>query len=126
MGRTDNYAKDALIAWEKLRVVYNAVLLFEGFGGLWILRNVGRAANHLCANVFDASIWFPLVLLVGVSANALYFFGWGAEVFAERSFGFRFGRRRLLLFGAGLLFSMFIVFCFFMRGWVHISGFLKH
>jgi hypothetical protein len=125
MNRIDDCRQRTLIAWAKLGVIYNGILLLEGLSGLLILRHIGRVANHLCVNVFDSSIYLPLIVLIGLAANGFYLLGPSAEVLIERWLGYRIGRWRLLLFAAGLLFSMFVVLIAFHAGWIHISGFLK-
>ena len=118
------YLKKTWLAWERLRIFYNVILLVEGLLCLEYLRYLAVKSGHLCANIFGTRIWL-MIIVFGVLANAFYCFGPLAEVFLITISKHRFARARSLLFAAGLLFSMFIIYAFAMRGYTHISGYLR-
>lgn len=118
------YLKKTWWGWEKLRIIYNVVLLAEGLLCLWYLRYLAVKSGHLCVNVFGTRIWM-MIIVFGVLANAFYCFGPLAEVFLITISKRRFARAKNFLFAAGLLFSMFIIFAFAIRGYTHISGYLR-
>lgn len=121
---TAAYLKKTWLAWERLRIFYNLPLLVEGLLCLWYLRYLAVKSGHLCANIFGTRIWL-MIIVFGALANAFYCFGPLAEVFLIAVSKGRSRRARYLLFAAGLLFSMFIIWGFAMRGYTHISGFLR-
>jgi len=93
VDETRQYVRGVILAWEKLRVLYTVVLIVEGSvcpGNLW---------KHLGA---------PLIVV----ANVFYCFGPLVETYACVVFGRRISRGRYLLFGAGLVFSMGVIFMF--------------
>lgn len=124
MDETTRYLKKACLAWEKLRVVYNALLLVEGLIGLWTLRRLGERADHLCPNVFGPGVW-RFIILFGVVANVFYCVGPLVEAYTSVVLARRMNRGRYVLFVAGLLFSMYVILCLWMRGWGHIGGHLR-
>ncbi len=83
-------------AWEKLRLIYNALLILPGIGVvvLWVART-------------DLSLPVALILSVPVAlgANAAFFLGPMAELYFRAMFraGAPIGRGRWLIFGAGLV-----------------------
>ncbi len=87
-----------MIAWEKLRLAYNAILALPGL--LMLYLSVERAGILLVEGVFSA-------LFVAVGANIAFLLGPVAELYLRGLFcdGKPLGRGRLLIFGAGLLCS---------------------
>lgn len=91
--KIDPYNRSALIWWEKMRVVYNIVLL----GAALLL------AFPLCAkDPFGA-------FLFGVVANAFYCLGPLADLYYNILYKRKLGGQRYTLFILGLLFSMFVM-----------------
>ena len=94
----DATTRHAILAWERLRIVYNVILApaaYLGriaFGWQWNLSNS------------DATIAFALFML---GANICYFFGPVSEIYLRALFGVKMtdGRRKRL-FVYGLLFSL--------------------
>lgn len=94
--------KDALMeivrSWEKLRILYNLVLLAPGLAitALWIQR---QSVSVPVAAVEAA--------LVALGANLAFFLGPATELYLRALFrrGEAIGRGRLLIFGAGLVVS---------------------
>jgi hypothetical protein len=114
--------KAVWLGWEKLRILYNAILLVEGLIGLWFLRHLGEKVGHRCPNVFGSHVWITIIIFAAL-ANALYCLGPLAEI-SLVDLRVRWSRReRRLLFAAGLLFSMLIILAFAIRGYTHISGY---
>jgi hypothetical protein len=109
MDETARYVKSIRLAWEKLRIVYNAVLLLEGLTWVSAWWEVEKVTENPYYRV--GGMW-SLAILFGVVANALYCLGPLAEVCAYRFFGWRMDRGRYFLFGAGLLCSIAVVFFF--------------
>jgi hypothetical protein len=91
--------REIVLAWEKLRLWYNAILLVPGLAILagW----VGKQGMPL---------WFALLMAVMVAAGANFCFllGPAAELYLRGLFrqGRPLGRGRLLIFGAGLIVSL--------------------
>ena len=108
MDETGRYRKQAWLAWEKLRVVYNLVLLVEGLTWLWPMWEVEKVTENPYYRM-GPFLWGGAILF-GVVANVFYCLGPLAEVWAYRVLGWRMGRARYFLFAAGLLFSIVVVF----------------
>jgi len=91
--------KRAIVSWEKLRLIYNVVLLLEGLFVSWCVWSI-----------FESSLQYVWAVVVfGLTANAFYCMGPLVEVYASVIYGRRLGRYRYLLFAAGLLFSMIVI-----------------
>jgi hypothetical protein len=89
---------DIVRGWERLRILYNLILLFPGLAitALWIQRQ----PVTVTVAVVEA-------LLVAVLANLAFFLGPAAELYFRALFrrGEAIGRGRWLIFGAGLVVS---------------------
>jgi hypothetical protein len=83
--------------WERLRFIYNAVLLIEG-----LLLTADLMA------VAGATVYWANVLVFGAIANAFYCLGPLVDVYLL-AYGVKLLNGRYLLFGIGLLFSMAVV-----------------
>ena len=94
MDETRRYVKGIILAWEKLRVVYNVVLLVDYL---------------VCSLPLWGAFWFQSFAFFAVVANAFYCFGPLLETYACVVLGRRIGRARYLLFGAGLVLSTGVV-----------------
>ncbi len=85
-------------AWEKLRLLYNAILLLPGLGvvALWIM--VAKLPVPVAA---------MLTPPVAIGANAAFFLGPMAELYFRALFrsGAPIGKGRWLIFGAGVAVS---------------------
>lgn len=83
--------------WEKLRLVYNAILLLPGLGilALWMNKGLPLAAALLCA------------LFVAICANVAFLLGPLAELYIRGFFrdGQSLAKGRWLIFSAGLVVS---------------------
>lgn len=123
MDETRQYIKAIWLAWEKLRVVYNLVLLFWGLMWLVLLLQLANRVNHPEGNLQGPMIW-EMILFFGVAGNIFYCLGPVIEsgIFLVRGPSRPWTRR--ILFSAGLLFSMGLIWCFAMKGWSHIAGYL--
>ena len=90
--------KEVVSAWEKLRLIYNGLLLIPGILIEAIM--VVRQDMPIEVAVIGA-------VLVGTGANVAYFLGPLAELYFRALFrnGESIGRGRLLIFGAGLVIS---------------------
>jgi hypothetical protein len=67
MDESARYVKSVLLAWEKLRIVYNAVLLLEGVACLWLLWLLAEFAGQ----PFGFDFWFLPVILLGAECLLL-------------------------------------------------------
>jgi hypothetical protein len=89
---------DIVRSWEKLRILYNLILLLPGLGILF-----------LQARQFHLSPLVAVVeaLVVAAGANFAFLLGPAAELYFRALFrrGESIGRGRLLIFGAGLVVS---------------------
>ena len=91
--------------WEKLRLIYNGVLILPGLGVLvlWITR------QHLPlpAAMIGA-------ILFGIGANFAFMLGPLAELYLRGLFrnGAPLGKARLMVFGAGLVISVGVMLIF--------------
>ncbi len=117
--------KSIWLAWERLRIWYNAILLVEGLIGLAYLRDLGWEVGHLCANVFKMHVLGQAILMVAVSANLFYTMGPLTEILLSAYLKRPLPQLRRYLFIAGTLFSMWIILCLAIRGHVHISGYAR-
>lgn len=90
--------REIVIGWEKLRLLYNVILLVPGLVilALWTHRHGMPMLAALVSAVF-----------VGVGANAAYLLGPLSELYFRGLFrnGESLGRGRWLIFGAGLVVS---------------------
>lgn len=104
MGGEDGFArqKEALreivLGWEKLRLIYNVILLFPGL--LILTLWTSRHGMPWAAAVASAAF-------VGVGANIAYLLGPLTELYFRGLFrnGESIGRGRWLIFGGGLVVS---------------------
>lgn len=93
--------RELVLAWEKLRILYNALLLIPG---LLVLSALVTEEN---VGVLEALV---MGALVAIGANCCYFLGPAAELYLRGLFrkGEPIGRGRWLLFGSGTLLSFFL------------------
>lgn len=122
MNRSLAYRREAWLAWEKLRIVYNVTLLAVGLPGLYFLwcfeEYVGQSRGFIMG-------WAVPTIVFGVVANICYCLGPLAEVAAYWVLGWRMGKARCLLFAPGLLFTMGWLFAFLRRLFYHLAGYLR-
>lgn len=103
--------RDRLIAWERLRVVYNAVMFLVG---LPIAVSIYHAVQAVPADIrrrlaftYSPISVFRLSFVFGLVANVMYMLGPMVEIYATTFGRFGFNRRvRLVVFSVGLLFSI--------------------
>ncbi|MEO5714291.1 MAG: hypothetical protein ABIT37_12460 [Luteolibacter sp.] len=89
-------------AWEKLRLLYNGIMILPGLGvlALWISR----------ANL-PIPVAIVFAIIVGLGANTAFFLGPLAELYLRALFrrGEGIGKGRWLIFSAGLVVSAAVV-----------------
>ena len=90
--------REVVLGWEKLRLLYNLLLLLPG---------IGIAALLVSQEDLPVSGAVAGALIMGVGANLAYFLGPLAEVYIRGLFrnGEPIGRGRYLILGAGLVVS---------------------
>jgi hypothetical protein len=111
MECTSTDIKSAMIGWEKLRIVYNGVLLIVGLWCSWELRaDFGGASSY----AFWATAY-------GIMANVFYSLGPLAEIYYTCLAG-PIVRFRLVVFAGGLLISTGITCAFAVVARVSIRG----
>ena len=105
--------RELVLAWEKLRLLYNALLALPGFLILFTL-----------VTVEEVGVVQALVagLVVAVAANACFLLGPAAELYLRGLFrkGEPLGRGRWLIFGTGTLLSLMLFVLFLVQlktGW---------
>ena len=119
------YLRKLCLAWGTLWIGYNVILLVEGLVWFWLLRDLAVFADHLyCRTLFGDKLWSNIYYL-GVLTNVLFCPGPVAEAYIYIFRGRRIGRWRYFLFAAPLMFCVYIVFGYGMRGWMHVSGYLR-
>lgn len=91
--------REIVLAWEKLRLWYNAILLLPGLAVI-----IGWTSKQ------GMPVFIALVMaaIVAVGANFCFLLGPAAELYLRGLFrqGRPLGRGRLLIFGAGLVVSL--------------------
>lgn len=92
-------------AWEKLRLIYNGIMIVPGLGvlALWTTRQKLPIPAAIVGGIF-----------FGICANAAFMLGPLAELYLRGLFrnGASLGRGRLLIFGAGLVVSVGVMLVF--------------
>jgi len=90
--------RELVQGWEKLRLLYNGILILPGLGilVLWLVR------MHL-----PLGVGIVLSLLVAIGANIMFFLGPLTELYWRGTFrqGTSLGRGRMLIFSAGIVVS---------------------
>lgn len=93
--------REIVVGWERLRLLYNAILLVPGLLVLVALMDEGLMTidNAVLSAIF-----------VGVCANVCFLLGPLLELYVRGIFrrGQPIGRGRWLIFGSGTLFSLFL------------------
>lgn len=90
--------REALVYWEKRRLVYNAVMLI--WGGLCSVSFI----NH-----FGPLMYMANVTAFGIGANICYSLGPLFDVYVSLLLGRSLARFRPALFALGMAFSIFVV-----------------
>ncbi len=100
--------REIVLAWEKLRLLYNALLAVPGI--LILNEMVGQLGMPLASAI-------PSAAVVAVSANLCFLFGPAAELYLRGLFrqGQPLGRGRWLIFGSGTLLSLFLFILIFIQ-----------
>jgi hypothetical protein len=92
-------------AWEKLRLIYNGIMILPGIGVLvlWITRQQLPIPSAVVGGI-----------LFGIGANVAFMLGPLAELYLRGLFrnGASLGKGRLLVFGAGLVVSAGVMLIF--------------
>lgn len=114
MEEIAHHLKEARLAWERLRIVYNLVLLVQGLTCVWFLWQLEKFAKH---PYYRLGTWWDFAIFFGGVANGFYFLGSLAETSAYRVLGWRMGRARYFLFAAGLSLSIGVVFLLAYAEW---------
>lgn len=123
MDETRQCLRGVILAWEKLRVVYNLVLVVQGLTWVSAMCEVEKVTEKPYYRVSGAS--WAYAVLFGMVANAFYCVGPLAEAAAYRLFGWRMARARYFLFAAGLLLSMGLELALLRRLLYHLAGYLR-
>ncbi len=106
-GDDSGALRELVLAWEKLRLRYNVILILPGLGVLWLWSaKMG----------VPIAVLLVLAVMVGIGANVCFFLAPLAELYLRALFrnGRAIGKRgRLLIFAAGLLVStgVFMIAC---------------
>tara|TARA_B100000900_G_scaffold125236_1_gene105704 strand:- start:215 stop:619 length:405 start_codon:yes stop_codon:yes gene_type:complete len=109
------FCRRIMKSWEKLRLLYNGVLLFPGIAMLW--RILHLQADRMAQNppgmgfpIMDPVDLFIRALLFGICANVCFCLGPYSE-FIVTALGFSLTARkiRVLLFSLGLMMSLGII-----------------
>ena len=109
------FCRRIMKSWEKLRLLYNGVLLFPGIAMLW--RILHLQADRMAQNppgmgfpIMDPVDLFIRALLFGICANVCFCLGPYSE-FIVIALGFSLTARkiRVLLFSLGLMMSLGII-----------------
>ena len=111
------------MAWEKLRIVYNLVLLMVGLPCLWLLMLLADFVGQ--GDYYAFGFFSNGTILFGVTANAFYCLGPLAEVCVYSVLGLRMGRARYGPFAAGLLLSMGLELALLRRLLYHLANYLR-
>lgn len=107
--------------WEKLRIVYNLVLLVQGLTCEWFLWQFHKITHYpprVDSHVAEAIVF-------AVLANAFYCLGPLAEACVYRALRWRMGLTTYPLFGPGLLLSMCAIFVAETRLWSYMEYYLR-
>ncbi len=90
--------RELVRAWEKLRLIYNGIMILPGVGvlALWVAKTGMPVPAAIVAGLFT-----------GLGANAAFFLGPVSELYLRGLFrqGTPIGKGRLLIFAAGLVVS---------------------
>ena len=105
--------RELVLAWERLRLLYNALLVIPG---LLILYTMVTEQDMGPAEAVVAG------LVVGAAANCCFFLGPAAELYLRGLFrkGEPLGRGRWLIFGTGTILSLMLFVLFLVQlktGW---------
>ncbi|MDG2486362.1 MAG: hypothetical protein P8M65_01505 [Roseibacillus sp.] len=106
------FCRKTLKSWEKLRLLYNGILLFPGVALLWRILHLQGEADAQSPPGMGFSFMDPVDLVVravlfGICANICFCLGPYTE-FVITALGFPLSARRIrhFLFGAGLMISL--------------------
>ena len=109
------FCRKTLKSWEKLRLLYNGILLFPGIALLWRILHLQEEADAQAPPGMGFSIMDPVDLVVraglfGIGANICFCLGPYTE-FIITALGFPLSARRIryFLFGAGLMISLGVI-----------------
>jgi len=93
--------REIVIAWERLRILYNALLAIPGF--LILIVNMDRYGMGLVSAAISA-------VFVAVCANFCFLLGPATELYLRGLFrqGQSLGRGRWLIFGTGTMLSLML------------------
>ena len=118
---TARYQKQAWLAWERVRIVYNAVLFVQGLTSVYFLWQLDKIADY---HYRFGSSWVGFAILFGVVANVFYCLGPLAEACVHRLIGRGMVRARYFLFAVGLLLSMGLILLLARGMWLGMSSHL--
>lgn len=103
-------AREIVVAWEKLRLIYNVVMLLIGGVLLGIALEYAESLQVAAPKVPPALVYITIALLFGTVANVCYCLGPYAELMLVALGYPESGQRvRYFLFGVGLLFSILVM-----------------
>jgi hypothetical protein len=101
--------KGTWLAWERLRILYNVILLVQGL---------------ICLSVLhprETFIWM-IIVTFAACANVLYCLGPLTEISIAAVLGRRMDGVRYFIFAVGLLFSMYVILAYTMVGYEHMTA----
>ncbi|MCP4645558.1 MAG: hypothetical protein GY851_34255, partial [bacterium] len=112
-----------LLQWERFRVLFNLMLIWEGVLLLSLTRMLEEASKHHEHTAHGHWFW-GMALLCCVVANGFFSLGPLAEAGAHMTIRIRFGQLRLALFGLLLLPPSLVMWLLARRQWGHVAGYL--
>lgn len=111
MTEENTSVRTRLLAWERLRILYNLIMLFIGiFVALSVYHNVNAIDPELRQGFlfsYSPACIIGLSFVFGVAANVMYTLGPAFEIYVVSFTGFRFRSfSRIILFAIGLVISL--------------------
>jgi hypothetical protein len=119
MADNNTGIRDRMASWERLRLVYNLVMLGVGVAVAMRIHAIVQSLPMACHSTikmnYDPGGIVRASILFAVMANILYFLGPIAETYIVSFTSWDFRRvHRYLVFAVGLLFSMGVQLCVYM------------
>lgn len=103
-------AREIVVGWERLRVIYNVVMFLVGGSLLWIVLQSDAATEATAGLAPPIVVYLTAALLFGIGANVCYCVGPYLELMLVALGYPESGKRvRYFLFGIGLLFSVLVM-----------------
>ena len=99
---------DAIIWWEKRRILFNLALFFTGIGGFLIITVIGSQFSKLGEDVIEPMIALVGGAIYGILANICYTLSWISELAWSNGDTSKTKPLRAKIFRRGLLFSVLL------------------